>query len=192
MDVNTGIPMSFPARRLPLPASAEGQVTNHPGGGRRSEPNHRGRLWRSGPNSGRIGSCQSPPKSPPGHESLVLLLAGAGPSDVLRPEVPSAPSRRGGRACPQRDRLLVRGGFSRPADVQSRNLRHVRDDGGPQNAALRHPGHGHQPEQRPDRGRPDQRPGPVRRRSDHRPVLCRGFPDRHGRPRHGPGAGSRS
>ncbi len=33
----------------------------------------------------------------------------------------------------------------------------------------------------------DQRPGAVRRRPDHRPVLCRGPGPRDGRPGHGPG-----
>ena len=53
--------------------------------------------------------------------------------------------------------------------------------------AFRHDGPRHQPAQRPQRGRPGQRPRAVRRQAHRRPVAGRGIRDRHDAQGRGPG-----
>ena len=91
------------------------------------------------------------------------------------------PTRSAGAGmCPAKSRpttrgrgLLVRRGFSWPQDRQRRSLRHERADGGASDVALAIVRLRYQPQQRPHRARPDQRPRSLRQRPADRPIARR-------------------
>ena len=146
------------------------------------------------PAAGRDGPGANPPPNlaqVPDAEPRVEPLRNGGPNRAYevfgRWYTPLAGDARAQRTRPG---LVVRPQVPRPAHVERRTVRHVRDDGGAQDHADPELCARAQPGQRPRGDRAHQRPRPVPRRARDRPELHRGAEARRAQCRGAGGSGA--